>query len=227
MSKTVVVGDIHGRMDLVERLLNLPREYNIIFLGDFLDSYTESKEDQVAALRTVMFQIETSHGRVKSVRGNHENSYTSGETASGWSSETQTLVNAIGKASINKLLVPYIWEQGFLITHAGVTNKILRVLNITLEEYLRNGLFSDVGKSRGGPAPYGGLYWCDWYSDFEPIPDVPQIVGHTGYRPSWITLERGVLQNGNSYNVDCLDHKEEFLLLRNGLPYVVTFEDLV
>lgn len=41
-------------------------------------------------------------------------------------------------------------------------------------------VFLQVGRARGGyPTALGGMTWCDWYQEFEPIPNLRQIVGHT------------------------------------------------
>jgi hypothetical protein len=62
-----------------------------------------------------------------------------------------------------------------------------------------------AGVERGGPARYGGILWCDWNA-FEPIKDLPQIVGHTPGRE--------VRYKGNSI---CLDtHLHHYGLLENG-----------
>ena len=43
-----------------------------------------------------------------------------------------------------------------------------------------------AGWVRGGDQAKGGCTWLDWDEEFEDIPGVPQIVGHTiGKEPRW------------------------------------------
>lgn len=219
--KAVIVGDIHGQVEVVEDALKLlDKGYHVHFMGDFLDSFHRSKEDQITSLRLVVDAI-NAEWNVSSNLGNHERSYTYEELCSGWSSHTQSLVDAFGRDRINNALVDYIWLEGFLISHAGVSNKLLTCLGIDLRTYLEDGLFGDVGHARGGPAAYGGLYWCDWYREFEPIPGVDQIVGHSGYRPFGANI--GIINEGNNWNVDCLENDmgdgrkcRDVLVIENG-----------
>lgn len=215
----LVVGDIHGRLEIVEKVL--ASKYDVVFLGDFLDSYDRSVEDQVQSLRLALEAVE--EGRAQSVVGNHELSYLGALFCSGWKSDTQTYVNDL-EDRITKSFKNYIEEEGFLISHAGVSNVMLETQGVTLQEYLDNGEFEQVGYSRGGSYRCGGLYWCDWFEDFEPVEGVNQIVGHSGYRPEGYPL--GILEKGGSYNVDCLNNKEEFLLIDNGNATIITGDDL-
>jgi hypothetical protein len=118
---------------------------------------------------------------------------------------------------MHKYLKPYIWHNSFLLSHAGVTNTILKIFNTDINGYLKEERFNDIGYARGGSSPFGGLYWCDWFREFEPVPGVKQIVGHTGYRPVPKDLsdhEMGILEKEGNYNVDCLNYKEEFLIIK-------------
>lgn len=219
----IVVGDIHGRVEVVEKVLSYGKDNNmeVIFVGDFMDSYDRSLEDQMRALNLALDAIEA--GKAKSVYGNHDLSYMDGMTCSGWRSNTQTAVDKVAHR-IKASFKPYLREEGFLISHAGVSSRLLDYYNITLEDYLTEGDFSDVGYDRGGSKPCGGLYWCDWFTEFEPIADVPQIVGHSGYRlPGF---DYGILQEGNSFNVDCLQHKQEVLFIEDGEALIVGLGDL-
>ena len=63
------VGDIHGRADLLDRLIDmLPPEGTIVFLGDYVDR----GQDSSGVLRR-LFELETrSAGRITCLMGNHE-----------------------------------------------------------------------------------------------------------------------------------------------------------
>ena len=38
--KTIIVGDLHGRIEIAEQLLK--EDCNIVFIGDYLDSFDRS-----------------------------------------------------------------------------------------------------------------------------------------------------------------------------------------
>jgi hypothetical protein len=42
--------------------------------------------------------------------------------------------------------------------------------------------FWSVGMARGGFTPVGGLLWCDWSREFQPVPGLNQVMGHTPAR---------------------------------------------
>src|SRR5512139_1522044 len=75
MGRTIAVGDVHGEIDHLDRLLGrLPRlgaDDTIVFLGDFVDRGPKSAE-VVARVREVE---RTSEAKVVSLRGNHEDAW--------------------------------------------------------------------------------------------------------------------------------------------------------
>lgn len=224
MSKPyIVIPDTHGKIDVVNWALAQLEEYDLVFLGDYLDSFTSTRNQQISTLGLVLTAAEMYPDRVTALMGNHELSYLDpAMRASGYKKNMDYKVQPY-KERMLKLLKPYTWRHGYLLSHAGVTRHILDIFEITLQDYLNSGQFNDIGKSRGGWSPYGGLYWCDWHDDFVPIDNVQQIVGHTAYR--YVKNKKGKKDKiiskadkyGNlSYNVDCLDQKgkKHFLEVR-------------
>ncbi len=75
MERTVVIGDIHGDLEQLERLLAklpvLDQGDTVVFLGDYVDRGPQSAEviARVEALRTAM------PGRCVTLRGNHEDAW--------------------------------------------------------------------------------------------------------------------------------------------------------
>lgn len=200
-----MVGDIHGKLEVVEAVLNLNRP--TVFMGDILDSHIYDAKECFECLDMVLRAVE-SRPDCYCVIGNHEAHYIHHQIrGTGYSFITETYLHnsydekRIYKQAISDLMVPYLWMEGFLISHAGVSQKLLDSLGLTLEEYLDSGKFYGIGAYRGGPDVAGGLLWCDWNHEFEPIEGVPQIVGHTPV-PS---IDIGIRKKGNSYCVDCLD----------------------
>ena len=210
---TIVVGDIHGDISIVKKVLSYP--CNIIFLGDFLDSYTASVEDQVECLKMVLEACGSEEGRVQSVIGNHELQYIEPYMrCSGYNFTTQLHVNHL-KNLMEQHLKPYLWHKGFLISHAGISQKLLDCESLSQKEYLVKKDYEQIGRSRGGYNPCGGLFWCDWWQEFEPVAGVKQIVGHSNFRPSG--QPEGIVTKGQgdciSYNIDCLTRVPEVLIL--------------
>jgi len=181
---TIVIGDIHGHVDSVERALEY--DGNVVFIGDYLDSFTQSPENQARCLRMVLDAIEDSEeGRVIGLLGNHELSYLErGQRCSGWNPETQAWVDRIGHNRIKKVLKPYHWVGEYLLTHAGVSQGLLDAMSMSLMEYLEVGQYTQIGRVRGGFGSDGGLFWNDFNFEMQPPNGVKQVVGHSNGRSS-------------------------------------------
>jgi hypothetical protein len=217
--KTIIVGDLHGRVEIAEQILEMVSDYNIVFIGDYIDSYDRSVEDQIGTLRLVLDAVNSSDGSVKALWGNHELSYMNPVMrCSGYNNETAILLAHLDLSS----LLNYTWVDNFLISHAGVSQHLLEARNETIEEYLGNGRYNQIGVARGGGDPVGGLFWCDWFREFEPLPDTPQVVGHSGYRQPG--QHKGILQKDNSFCVDCFQHTNEVLVIDNNETSIMSLE---
>ena len=69
MSETWVVGDIHGRLDLLTKVLNKPQEEDtVVFLGDYIDRGLQSKE----VVETLINYKKNRGGETIFLKGNHE-----------------------------------------------------------------------------------------------------------------------------------------------------------
>lgn len=217
---TLIIPDLHGNVEVAQWALD-QKQHNLVFLGDYLDSFFESRARQRQLLSMVLSAAENQSGRVTALAGNHEMSYLNElMRASGYSRKMDDKI-AKYKNSMKLHLKPYTWVGKYLISHAGVSQKFLNYMGTTLNNYLQSGLFGDIGRSRGGRAPAGGLYWCDWYDDFTPIDGVPQIVGHTSSRSHGERKKKIVTKIDNygelSYNTDCLlkKGKKHFLVIND------------
>lgn len=215
--KTLIIGDLHGKWRIVETAL--ATKHNIIFIGDYLDSFTINISDQIKTLDMVLDAAIKEPERVQALRGNHEISYEKGgdDRCSGWNPITNDHVTE--RIEKFKILKDFIWLDKILVSHAGVSQDLLKDHKKSLTEYLENKNFMQIGYSRGGSHMRGGIYWCDWFAEFQPIPGLIQVVGHTGYRPG---KKKGILMNGTSFNIDCLDHIKEGLLYDKGKLKVVS-----
>lgn len=212
--KWLVIGDLHGRYEVAEAALK--EGFPTIFVGDYVDSYTRSIEDQLKTLDVVITAVR--EDKAIALMGNHERSYLfPGERCSGYKPAlAMHLVHM--KDVLLKELLPYTRQEGFLITHAGVNLHVLERMNMTLEEYLEAGEFNHIGYARGGNAPLGGLYWNDFRYEFVPIPGVQQIFGHTrGYDIRSFDQKNWCIDMLESA-VDC-----KGLLIENGVAEIYPF----
>lgn len=215
--KHIFIGDVHGKVEAVEAAL--AKEGKKIFVGDFIDSFDRSTADHKKCYDLVFDAIDK--GEAEAIYGNHELSYILQDRhrCSGWNGERQLLMTHYGKM-IQDRFKPYILlKPDFLVSHAGLTNQLWNKGTLTLRslpEYLEkwwpdvSSPMHFIGKYRGGWDSVGGLFWCDFNAEFEPIPGLTQVFGHTrsiGRR----FLQEGIRRIEDSYCIDCLDRKLEFL----------------
>jgi len=204
------VGDIHGQIDVMKLALDCDAD-RIIFVGDLVDSFRRSFEHQYDCVYLAL-QL-AGNGRVDVMWANHEWSYLHPDMrCSGWHPQTQTFISA-NRQEILKKFKPFLYEAGYLVTHAGLTNQLWKKHNMSLDTFQHtltqwakstDSPFFDIGYYRGGNKPYGGPLWCDFNGEFRPIPELPQIFGHT--------RGNGLRQKDNVWCIDTLENtKPQFL----------------
>lgn len=218
--KTFVVGDLHGQYEIAENVLKLVDDNTrVVFVGDYLDSFTRHSVDCVGTLNIVLEACKSNPNNVIGLMGNHELSYLMGDMrCSGYNAATYAQILPI-RTDINKFFSEYYKiSENTIVTHAGITglfdqssigNESAELK--TIEMVLSEPEFKyAIGYARGGGYPHGGIFWCDWYREFIPFQHVSQIVGHSATRT-------GIVKNGNSYNIDCLEtvieENQEILLV--------------
>lgn len=200
----VIVGDIHGRPDLLEGVLvaagaarrrggalERTKGVEVIQLGDLLhvgyDSLTGDRECLAALGRLVDVAL----------IGNHEAAMIGGPTFRGYFL-TPGLRDDYLQAIAGGLVVPAAVRRHALITHAGLVPRAFggrpnppradRALDLLLEAWEDRGagaaVFNAVGQLRGGWSDRGGVLWRD---DREPLSGAfPQVYGHTPrHRPTF------------------------------------------
>ncbi len=191
--KILTIGDLHGSdkwKDIVPELYD-----KVIFLGDYLDSFTHTDEQIVKNFTEVIAYKYDHFDRVVLMLGNHELSYM-------WEQFRCTGYRQSLGGTLSYLLWHYYdlfkiaWQRGnYLWTHAGLhqdfyDRKIRRQVlpddaNLagTLQRLFEEGyvpLF-EVGAERGGRTGHvGGPFWIDKRKLQEnPLKGYHQIVGHT------------------------------------------------
>jgi hypothetical protein len=225
--KRIVVGDLHGHLKLYRLIKRTYPDYKITLVGDLVDSCLFSRNEQLALLQEVLDDIEA--GTTECIIGNHELSYLWPERmlCSGFSLEFAAQLIPLHSRMLI-LMKPFIFDRSYtatiLITHAGLSAKAIDYLPKDIEMFLNddirseNGMAFDIGALRGGPAPVGGIFWCDFNQDFEPIPGLRQIFGHTRVD--------GIQElPGGNYAIDCMEqeHPQVLKIGESGTIEVINF----
>lgn len=209
----LVVGDLHGQWNLAERALETG--FHVIFMGDYVDSFTAGAEMCVGTLRTVLEAVE--EGRATALWGNHDLQYfDKRHRCGGYNIATQAMLDAIGAYRVYNAFKFWHYDEGFLFTHGGLTNNKLVATGLDWKTFLEEHeeSFHTVGPLRGGRG-IPGIIWCDW-REFQPVPGLKQIVGHT--RGNMIREKDG------NYCVDVLEDRDpQGLLVNDGQVQTYTF----
>ena len=210
------IGDIHGDLKIVEDVLEKFKDREKVFVGDIFDSYNYDRLDQRMCMDLILADVQS--GGSKLVLGNHELSYLyTNHRCPGRDDIMQTIVSADYRHDLFQYAKNFVYykQHRLLVTHAGLTNQIWEMyqpeMGVNTEETLEylnrdpTTILYRVGYARGGHAPYGGIFWCDWNKEFIPIPGLKQVMGHTPV--SSIDWKGGL----NNWNVDCLSYRREIL----------------
>lgn len=234
-SRTIFVGDLHGKYEIAEYILTRNTSDKIIFVGDYLDSFDRPIEDQAKTLEIVLEATKAEPERVVALCGNHEYSYLNPQryACSGFKQATLIQVRHLLPGVDQYMLDAYRDESsGVLVTHAGVTEDWIDMIGLS-DKSLGDALseapeesWNIAGRVRGGNYPHGGPVWCDYWAEFKPIPGVKQVFGHTQHRE--VGEDRGVVtKDGENFNIDCLDTSDEVLVWSTELGFFpVDYRDL-
>ena len=202
MARIIVISDIHQRHQKVQKLLDSMEFDRCILLGDHFDDFGDSPED---ARQTAIWLKEKifTDPRFVVLFGNHDYayvfSYNQNTRCSGYSEAKRAAIFSV--LSYDEIIAHVKFfhvEDGFLFSHAGVTNSVWKEMQMAepdgvklldvLPKWVKRSFdgvrtltatpMFDCGWSRGGRSQYGGMIWADW-SEFSPVAGVNQIVGHT------------------------------------------------
>jgi hypothetical protein len=96
-------------------------------------------------------------------------------------------------------------NQSIRLDTQQIIDKIIKPATDEALKDISNGhanSWLNAGFSRGGVQRAGGLIWLDWNEEFEPIPNINQIVGHTEHRKP----EEKIIINSKNYDLDTRNH---------------------
>jgi len=228
--KSVIISDIHNRIDVADKILRKEQPDEAIFLGDYFDQFddTASDAERVANWLKKRLHLKGYHF----LMGNHETQYRWPKcpwhkTKAGSLDKQKAIDKVLDKNDWAKML--FAVERGnWWMTHAGLHPRLFvhaikgfdpqRVWNKFHEAEFQceAGLYTRVTDEQHheGEEPSGPL-WLRW-NKFEPIPGINQIVGHTPQKEvaSIIVESENPEERSINYNIDV--RNRFYAILENG-----------
>ena len=233
---TLIIPDLHDKSQQAQAILDSEQWDKAVLCGDVFDDFTTDVREAVVTANWLQETLKNPD--ITCLWGNHDLHYAwlwPWLRCSGYSPEKQQAILLTGIESLRTRFRFHVWVDGWLITHAGLDNRLLSQAHyrkapfrdstsmkafadwLVSEEQrcfdcLQFGLrhpWLQAGRDRGGDAPVGGLVWSDVRS-FQPIPGINQLFGHT---PSYNVRE---VQGRQSRNV-CIDtNLRHYAVIENG-----------
>jgi len=235
MSKTICLGDTHGR-SFWKLAVNIENPDRVIFVGDYFDSYDLNTDAQLNNFLDILEFKKSSGKEVVLLLGNHDAHYDSrvGYTGtSGYQQVGRYQIEPVIDANREHLQIAYQLDK-YLFSHAGVSQVFMDDIfgkdnwNIDNVAEELNELF------RYKPHAFTFNGWDPYGNDDKQTPiwirpsalmrankkselkaKYIQIFGHT--ETSGINLNHiKKAAGGKYYNIDCLGTSGEYLIIENG-----------
>ena len=188
--KTIIIGDIHGRLELMTELLQAARAIDkegrrvpgltVYGLGDIVHGTIKSEAGDLACLDAAEHWLDAS------VIGNHEAALIGlTEFVGVW--RNGPVASRVRSLVFKGFFVPALLEGHSLIVHGGVppglahedaTSTYAAIMS-AWDENPQGPLFNAVSSPRrgGDPSKEGGIFWLDW--EESRAGHLSQIVGHS------------------------------------------------
>jgi hypothetical protein len=208
--KTISIGDLHGSRSW--SIIN-PKDYDrIIFVGDYVDSFTETSTNILDNLLNIIQFKEDNNDKVILLWGNHDIQYSLGydkHGCSGYRPEMKADLYEVFKQKKHLFQMAYQINDT-LWTHAGIHQgwAKYRYKKHISEETLNYSFLHedptlfDVGHRRGGWHDVGGPFWCDIQElKSSALKGFNQIVGHNRVQ----MLSSSYQHNKEITFIDCVD----------------------
>lgn len=223
--KLIAIGDIHGRD--VWKDINFKVFDKVIFIEDYVDSYTHSDWQVYQNLKEIIELKKENPDKVILLLGNHDIQYFfyPNYRCSGFRESSQYDLTELFLNAKNCFQIAYQIDNQ-LFTHAGISRTwfnqhydsyfknlkyddlAIRLNEMCCNEEGQNVLFQ-VGKLRGGNEKIGGIVWADKLeTQFDYLFGLHQIVGHTGVGD--ITVFKDHSTDSSITYIDVLGEKEVF-----------------
>jgi hypothetical protein len=201
MKITLIIPDIHHKVDEAEKIIKHVGADEIIFLGDYFDDFNDDAEMVNHTCDLLEASVEQPN-RIH-LFGNHDihYAYTNREfVCSGYEQWKYFIIHDhLNRKTWDKLKFYHFLDETFLLSHAGLHKSHVPANIIKLSENrkkfyseIENHLNTEIikgfrneswifhaGHSRGGNQAIGGITWCDYDKEFYPVKGLNQILGHT------------------------------------------------
>lgn len=219
--RTLIIPDLHCNTDWVHPFVASVPHDHLVFLGDYFDREIEPGE----TLKTALWLKQTLnlYPHATFLLGNHDMHYRFPDNdhlkCQGFTWEKEAIINSYITQSDWSRFRLYEESQGFLLSHAGVSDVVFRPVGRTLDlkwikEACDRALINaslnvpddviEPDALRGGKRREGGIIWLDWHL-FTPLPGINQIVGHTvDDQVRTLNLEKGGVLVSQNYCIDCM-----------------------
>lgn len=242
--KTLIIGDIHNNWKVAENIIQQIAHDKTVFVGDYFDSWNDSEAMSKETALWLKYSLEDP-SRTHLI-GNHDIPYIKHSRwtdCPGYTPLKSLFINEVLSVDDWKKLKFFsVVDNKWLVSHSGLhVNHIVTKFSVSsslnlldLERWLERETekawkdlmdgtfhwFFSKGQYRSDKdnSLYGGLLWQDWTVEFQGIPDINQIVGHT-YDIQYPRIRRWDAMGSVNYCVDCMPN--EVLLIEDGKEEII------
>lgn len=195
---TLILPDLHLKIEKAQKILDTHSFDKVVFLGDAFDDFNDTPDMAKNAAIWLKKTMEKYGDNFVICRSNHDVAYEFPKNphlrCSGFERAKSDAINSILTQEDWAKFKFFHCEQGFWLSHAGIhpyifSHPIHGITQEGVQEYCDKALeaakqniahpVTNAGYSRGGNQLFGGITWCDFSLDFQPIDNIHQIVGHT------------------------------------------------
>ena len=238
MSKTIILGDIHGR-PYWKRIVETEKPNRVIFIGDYFDSHNNyTAEEEIDNFNEIIKYKESGQSDVIMLIGNHDYHYVDNyEQYSGFRAHSFPAINNTLIKNKHHLSIIYQFNY-FLFSHAGVSHDWLLEYgwkeNENIVEWVSDmwlykpNIFRFAGYNPYGNSVISSPIWIrpealqksnkNTFIKHKYI----QIVGHT--QQSQIDI-RQKTTGGRYYYIDTLGTSGEYLIINDGIISSNTYKN--
>jgi hypothetical protein len=242
MNKTIIIGDVHGRDQWKQIVVQEKDADKVIFLGDYFDSFTISAVEQMHNFKEIIEFKETSGKEVIMLLGNHDHHYYPGindSSTSGYQTKMAFVIKQLVEENKQHFQMAYR-EGEFVFSHAGFSSEWLddTVIGWTLDNMIDKvnelllyaphtldyrsfkmfGTTEWTGAGGYGNETYQGPMWIRPKALMDANKKtlrkkIIQVVGHT-YQNE--IDKEGKATGGRYYFVDVQETSQEYMIITDG-----------
>lgn len=238
MSKTIVIGDIHGR-PYWKQIIVKEKPNRVIFIGDYFDSFDYTAEEEINNFNDIIEFKTSGQSDVIMLIGNHDFHYIDDhERYSGFRAGAASSINRVLVDNKHHLDMMYQFNY-FLFSHAGVSydwlikhgwNGTDNITDWVKDMWLyKPNAFRFDGYDPYGDSKISSPIWIRPNSlqksnkDTELKTKYIQIVGHTQQKQIDI---KNKSTNGRYYYIDTLGTSGEYMIIEDGVISFNTYKKI-